>query len=91
MIRDNIARSASLVGSNAYSENALNLSGTAAQNIYCFTDDGRHDVRIDLQETDGWDGYDIKEELFAYNAKSAQKLIKRKQYLRLLYNILYIC
>ena len=78
MIRDNIARSASLVGSNAYSENALNLSGTAAQNIYCFTDDGRHDVRIDLQETNGWDGYDIKEELFAYNAKSAQKTHKRE-------------
>ena len=78
MIRDNIARSASLVGSNAYSENALNLSGTAAQNIYCFTDDGRHDIRIDLQETDGWDGYDIKEELFAYNAKSAQKTYKKE-------------
>ena len=78
MIRDNIARSASLVGSNAYSENALNLSGTAAQNIYCFTDDGRHDIRIDLQETDGWDGYDIKEELFAYNAKSAQKTHKKE-------------
>ena len=78
MIRDNIARSASLVGSNSYSENALNLSGTAAQNIYCFTDDGRHDVRIDLQETNGWDGYDIKEELFAYNAKSAQKTHKKE-------------
>ena len=78
MIRDNIARSASLVGSNAYSENALNLSGTAAQNIYCFTDDGRHDIRIDLQETNGWDGYDIKEELFAYNAKSAQKTYKKE-------------
>ena len=78
MIRDNIARSASLVGSNAYSENALNLSGTAAQNIYCFTDDGRHDIRIDLQETNGWDGYDIKEELFAYNAKSAQKTHKKE-------------
>ncbi len=78
MIRDNIARSASLVGSNAYSENALNLSGTAAQNIYCFTDDGRHDVRIDLQETNGWDGYNIKEELFAYNAKSAQKTHKKE-------------
>ena len=78
MIRDNIARSASLVGSNAYSENALNLSGTAAQNIYCFTDDGRHDVRIDLQETKGWDGYNIKEELFAYNAKSAQKTHKKE-------------
>ena len=78
MIRDNIARSASLVGSNSYSENALNLSGTAAQNIYCFTDDGRHDIRIDLQETNGWDGYDIKEELFAYNAKSAQKTHKKE-------------
>jgi len=78
MIRDNICRSASLVGSNAYSENALNLSGTAAQNIYCFTDDGRHDVRIDLQETKGWDGYNIKEELFAYNAKSAQKTHKKE-------------
>ena len=78
MIRDNIARSASLVGSNAYSENALNLAGTAAQNIYCFTDDGRHDVRIDLQETKGWDGYNIKEELFAYNAKSVQKTHKKE-------------
>ena len=78
MIRDNICRSASLVGSNSYSENALNLSGTAAQNIYCFTDDGRHDVRIDLQETNGWDGYNIKEELFAYNAKSAQKTHKKE-------------
>ena len=78
MIRDNIARSASLVGSNAYSENALNLAGTSAQNIYCFTDDGRHDIRIDLQETNGWDGYDIKEELFAYNAKSAQKTHKKE-------------
>ena len=78
MIRDNIARSASLVGSNSYSENALNLSGTAAQNIYCFTDDGRHDIRIALQETNGWDGYDIKEELFAYNAKSLQKTHKKE-------------
>ena len=78
MIRDNIARSASLVGGNAYSENALNLSGTAAQNIYCFTNDGRHDIRIDLQETDQWEGYDINEELFAYNAKSVQKTNKKE-------------
>jgi predicted phosphodiesterase len=73
MIRDNIARSASLVGSNAYSENALNLSGTAAQNIYIFTNDGRHDIRIDLQETDLWDGYPINKELSSYNAKSLNK------------------
>ena len=78
MIKDNIARSASLVGSNAYSENALNLTGTAAQNIYCFTSDGRHDIRIDLQETDQWEGYDINKELFAYNAKSSDKTKKKE-------------
>ena len=78
MIRDNIARSSSLVGSNAYSEKALNLAGTAAQNIYCFTSDGRHDIRIDLQDTDQWEGYDINNELFAYNAKSAQKTQKNE-------------
>ena len=78
MIRDNIARSASLVGGNAYSENALNLAGTAAQNIYCFTNDGRHDIRIDLQNTDLWEGYNINKELFAYNAKSVQKTHKKE-------------
>ena len=77
MIRDSIARSASLVGSNAYSDKALNLSGKAAQNIYIFTNDGRQDVRIDLQETDGWDGYNIDEELFSYNTKSLQKTYKK--------------
>ena len=77
MIRDNIARSASLVGGNAYSENALNLAGTAAQNIYCFTNDGRHDIRIDLQNTDLWEGYNINKELFAYNAKSVEKTQKK--------------
>ena len=77
MIRDSIARSASLVGSNAYSEKALNLSGKAAQNIYIFTNDGRQDVRIDLQETDEWDGYNIDEELFSYNTKSLQKTYKK--------------
>lgn len=78
MIRDNFARSASLVGSNAYSENALNLSGRAAQNIYCFTNEGRQDIRIDLQNTDNWEGYDIDKELFAYNAKSLDKTHKKE-------------
>ena len=77
MIRDSIARSASLVGSNAYSEKALNLSGKASQNIYIFTNDGRQDVRIDLQETEGWDGYNIDEELFSYNTKSLSKTYKK--------------
>tara|TARA_R100001530_G_scaffold56084_1_gene41026 strand:- start:3376 stop:4605 length:1230 start_codon:yes stop_codon:yes gene_type:complete len=78
MIRDNIARSASLVGSNSYSEKALNLSGSAAQNIYIFTNDGRQDVRIDLQDIDGWDGYDIDMELASYNTKSLEKTHKKE-------------
>lgn len=78
MIRDNICRSASLVGSNAYSDHALNLAGTAAQNIYIFTEDGRHDIRIDLQETDKWEGYNIKKELSSYNAKSVNKTKKKE-------------
>ena len=73
MIRDQIARSASLVGSNTYSERALNLAGRAAQNIYIFTEDGRQDIRIDLQNTDRYEGYDINTELEAYNAKSLKK------------------
>ena len=73
MIRDQISRSASLVGSNTYSERALNLAGRAAQNIYIFTEDGRQDIRIDLQNTDRYEGYDINPELEAYNAKSLKK------------------
>ena len=72
MITDTFARSASLVGANAYSENALNLSSRAAQNIYIMCEDGRHDIRIDLQESQ-FEGYPINDELFAYNAKSSSK------------------
>lgn len=78
MITDNLSRSSSLVGSNAYSENALNLTGRAAQNIYIFTKDGRHDISIDLQNTDSYEGYDIKKELEAYNAKSLSKTVQNK-------------
>ena len=73
MITDLFARSSSLVGANAYSENSLNLSSRAAQNIYIMKSDGRHDVRIDLQETEDFKGYDIDKELFAYNTKSLDK------------------
>ena len=76
MITDLMARSSSLVGANAYSENSLNLSSRAAQNIYIIKEDGRHDIRIDLQETIGFEGYDINKELFAYNTKSLDKTKK---------------
>ena len=73
MITDLFARSSSLVGANAYSENALNLSSRAAQNIYIMLKEGRQDIRIDLQDTKGFKGYDIDKELMAYNTKSAEK------------------
>ena len=78
MIRDNIARSASLVGANAYSDRSLQLASRASQNIYIFTDDGKHSIAIDLQETDKYEGYDINKELAAYNAKSLEKTLEKK-------------
>ena len=74
MITDLLARSSSLVGANAYSENALNLSSRAAQNIYVMLEGERQDIRVDLQSTKGFGGYDIDKELFAYNTKSLDKL-----------------
>ena len=47
-------------------------SSRASQNIYILTEDGRHDIRIDLQDSD-FKGYDISLELASYNAKSVSK------------------
>ena len=78
MITDTLARSSSLVGANAYSDNSLNLYSRAAQNIYIMLDDGRQDIRIDLQETEGFEGYPIDLELASYNAKSLKKTHKKE-------------
>ena len=77
-ITDLFARSSSLVGANAYSENALLLSSRAAQNIYIMKDSERHDIRIDLQHTKGFNGYKINKELSSYNAKSLDKTHKKQ-------------
>jgi len=77
-ITDLFARSSSLVGANSYSENALLLSSRAAQNIYIMKDNERHDIRIDLQHTKGFNGYPINKELSSYNAKSLDKSLKKQ-------------
>ena len=77
-ITDLFARSSSLVGANSYSENALLLSSRAAQNIYIMKDKERHDIRIDLQHTKGFNGYPINKELSSYNAKSLDKSLKKQ-------------
>lgn len=73
MVGDNISRNASLVGSNAYSEEALGFVSRACQNIHIVTPDGMDGVRCDLQDVSGIDGYDIVPALEAYNARSADK------------------
>lgn len=73
-ISDSYARSASLVGSNNYSEDALNLAGRASQNVYVVHKGGGFDgLKVDLQHTNSDDSYDIKKHLITYNTKSAAK------------------
>ena len=77
-VGDNFGRSSSMVGANDYSEKALNLNGRASQNCYIFYSNGNRDgIKVDLQNV-SLDGYNIKESLEAYNAKSAKKRKKKK-------------
>lgn len=77
LIADMYARSSSLVGPNAYAENALNLSGRASQNFYVMHSSGGFDgIKIDLQKTDDVEGYNIQSRLEAYNTKSLSKCHK---------------
>jgi predicted phosphodiesterase len=74
-VGDTYARNSSLVGANAYSDRGLNLDGRASQNIIIVHADGNRDgIKIDLQNIEGVEGYDIIEQLEAYDAKSAGKL-----------------
>ena len=74
-VGDFCARSSSLAGPNAYSEQALNLIGRASQNAFVVDSEKRiHGFKIDLQYTeDITDAYQIDNQLTAYNAKSAEK------------------
>lgn len=72
-ISDLFARSGSPVGGNAYSENALSLRGRASQNYYILDDGAIDGVKIDLQNVDGWQGYNFDAALEAYNPRSAEK------------------
>lgn len=78
-IGDVFARGASLVGANAYSDSALQLESRASQNLHIFYKNGTRDsIKVDLQNTDNIQGYNIVKELEAYNAKSLKKAKKKK-------------
>ena len=84
MVSDTYSRSSALCGSNAYSEDALLLVGRASQNLYVVFDDDRIDtIRVDLQSTDGYKGYDTKDWQDAYNPKSVDKTRKQETVLRI--------
>ncbi len=73
VVSDYVSRNASLVGSNAYSEEALGFISKAAQNIHVVTPQGLDGFKADLQNVDGVEGYEIISKLAQYNAKSADK------------------
>jgi len=73
VISDYVSRNASLVGSNAYSEEALGFVSKAAQNIHIVTPQGLDGFKADLQNVDGVEGYEIIAKLAQYNARSADK------------------
>lgn len=78
-IGDGYARGGSIVGANAYSENKLNVEGLASQNLHLvFPDKSINSIRIDLQNTEGYEGYSIDDDLGAYNAKSEKKATDKK-------------
>jgi len=74
LITDYYARSSSLCGSNAYSDNDLQFSSKASQNIHVFTNKDIHSFKIDLQDTENIQGYNIDEDIIAYTAKSYDKI-----------------
>lgn len=85
MIADLYARSSSLCGSNNYSEDALLLVSRASQNLYIVFDDDRIDaIKVDLQDTKEYAGYDTKVWQDAYNPKSLDKVRKHETILKII-------
>lgn len=78
-IADMYARSASLVGGNAYSDKGLNLTSRAAQNIYLFSEDGIEGIKIDLQEYASFVGYEFdgKNDVYKETEQKANIIIQK--------------
>jgi len=81
-ITDLFARSGGLCGANAYSDNQLQLSSRASQNIFLIDRNGIDGIKIDLQHSSDYDGYGIDDLLETYNVSSygrASGLIRPKK------------
>lgn len=72
-ISDMFARGASLPGANAYSDRDLQLISKSAQNSHIVSEFAIHSMKVDLDDTEGYQGYSYTENLEAYNPKSLLK------------------
>lgn len=71
LVSDNFSRSSGMPGNNAYSERALNLNGKASQNLFLVWKDKSIDgIKVDLQHTNGIDGYPFDHTLESYAPKN---------------------
>jgi len=78
-IGDVYSRGSSIVGANAYSDRGLQLISRASGNIHIVYTSNRIDsIKIDLQHTEHIEGYQIENEIEAYNAKSADRIRKKR-------------
>jgi len=72
-ITETYGRSGSLVGNNEYNINALNIYGKASQNYYIVKGKEVNGTVNVLDDTVGYEGYGIEDDLKSYNTKSADK------------------
>jgi predicted phosphodiesterase len=78
-IGDTFSRGSSVVGANDYSYKGLQLTSRASQNIHIINQYGNiNSIKIDLQNYKHCKGYPINEVLEAYNAKSADRIRKKR-------------
>lgn len=78
-ITDIYSRSGSLVGNNVYSDRYLNLVTKASQVIHIIEKDGSIDtIKIGLQYAEEYQGYNIKDDITAYNPLLANNTKERE-------------
>jgi predicted phosphodiesterase len=77
LISDTFARGSSMVGANEYSDKGKDFISRASQNIHIiYSHDKIDSIKIDLQDVEGIEGYDIKKELEIYEAKPTGNKLK---------------
>lgn len=74
LISDYISRNASLAGGNAYSDEGLNFASKAAQNLHIVSKTSLDGIKLDVQDVEGVQGYEIIPQLAEHNARSVGQL-----------------